>query len=267
MLKKAFLVMLVLLEVNSFAAELPIQEKYKIYIENGEFTVFDFPFKIKKTFSSGFLLSRNAQELKKIKKSSSAINIDPRTGKQIIKKNKSIQIKQGNKSLTFLPKARGSFKIVVWGYEKYPLMFDIQVVDKLSYKKKAKLQYYYKFLDYQTNKKKAISFESDPHEKVIVKLIRSLYNNKVPSGYENVHKPKQFSDEVFSYNLNLNYVGVLYSGEEWYIKNDTNKNIKLYEEMFEKKGVYAIAFENDILNVGATTRMFIIRRTKTGERR
>jgi len=249
--------------LSLWSAELPIASKYKIVIANGDFTVFEFPFKIKKTFSSGFLLAKNAKVIEKLKKENSEIVVDPRNRGRIAKKNKSIQIKQGQKTLTFLPKARGNFKLVVWGYSKYPLMFDITVVEK---EKKKKLQYYYKFLDYSNNQKKEEKFETDPHEKVIVKLIRHMYNKEVPSGYNNVKKTKKFHDDVFSYTLNFSYIGRRYVVEEWLLRNDTNKKIKLYEELFLKQGVYAVAFENDLIGSGKTIRMYIVRATTRKDR-
>lgn len=254
-----------LLAASLWSAELPIANKYKIVIENGEFTVFEFPFKIKKTFSSGFLLANNAKEIEEMKKENTQIVVDPRNrGKRAVKKNKIIQIKQGQKTLTFLPKARGSFKIVVWGYKKYPLMFDITVVKK---EKNKNMQYYYNFLDYSESQKKAESFETDPHEKVIVKLVRHIYNKKFPAGYNNVRKIKKFNDDVFDYTLNFSYIGRRYSVEEWLLQNKLNKKIKLYEELFLKEGVYAVAFENDLVGPGETVRMYIVRETTKGDRR
>lgn len=246
------------------AAELPINTKYSIVIENGEFTVFDFPFTIKKTFSSGFLIEGDAKEIKKLKKEDGKIVIDPRTREQKVIKKKIIQIKQGKKTITFLPKARGSFKLIVWGYEKYPLMFDIKVVDRLQNKKK-ELEYYYKFLDYSESKSKAEKFETDPHEKVIVKLIRSIYNKKVPQGYKSTRYTQEFEDDVLHYVLNFSYIGNRYTVEEWVLQNKTSNDIKLYEEQFTKPNVYAVAFENDLLLKGKSTRLFIVRKTTKGD--
>jgi len=245
------------------AVELPINSKYEISIENGEFTVFDFPFEIKKTFSSGFLLKADSDKIKALKDEESKVVIDPRTKQPVVKKSKIIQIKQGKKTITFLPKARGSFKIIVWGYREYPLMFDIKVIDKLE-NKKSEIQYFYKFLDYATQEKKAQSFETDPHEKIIVKLLRSIYNKKLPSGYENTRYQKEFDDGILHYTLNFSYIGKAYTAEEWLVQNLTGKTLKLYEEQFEKENVYAVAFENDLLQKDATTRLFIIRKSTKG---
>lgn len=262
MVKK--IIVLAVMAVNFlYAVELPISNKYEISIENGEFTVFDFPFKIKKTFSSGFLIKNDSEKIKELKEEDSKVVIDPRTKQPIVKKSKIIQIKQGKKSITFLPKARGSFKIIVWGYKKYPLMFDIKVIDKLE-NKKSEIQYYYKFLDYDAKKDEAKEFETGPHEKVIVKLLRSIYNKKLPSGYENTRYQKEFDDGILHYTLNFSYIGKAYTAEEWLIQNLTGKTLKLYEEQFSKKNVYAVAFENDLLLKDATTRLFIIRKSTKG---
>lgn len=253
---------ILLLAVSSYAIEFPINKKYYIKIENGEFTVFQFPFKIKKTFSSGFLISKDSKEIKKLEEEDKKNILTSDISKlKAPKPNKIIQIKQGNSSLTFLPKAAGTFNIVVWGYKKYPLMFDITVVNSKD-KKKDNIDNYYKFIDYSENKKKAKEFESTSHEKVIVKLMRSIYNKKLPSGYKNKTTAQTFEDNSFAYIKNISYVGNRYTAEEWYIKNKTNKKISLYEEEFLVDGVYAIAFENNLLYPKTQTRMFIVKKTQ-----
>lgn len=250
--------------VSLQAVELPLNTKYQITIENGEFTVFEFPFEIKKTFSSGFLLNKDSDEIKKLKEENSKIVIDPRTKQQVVKKDKIIQIKQGKKSITFLPKARGSFKIVIWGYKEYPLMFDMNVIDKLE-NDENEIQFYYKFLDYSKKEEKAKDFESVPHEKVIVKLLRAIYDKKIPSGYESVRRSQEFEDEVFSYLLNFSYVGKRYTVEEWLIQNKSQETIKLYEEQFIKKNVFGVSFESDLIEPLTTTRLFIVRKSTKGD--
>ena len=260
---KKIITTLLLLVFSATAAELPINNKYEISIENGEFTVFEFPFEIKKTFKSGFLLDKNSEEIQKMKNNDAQISIDPRTNKQTTHKKNIIQIKQGKHSMTFLPRARGTFKLVVWGF-KYPIMFDIKVVDNKG-KNKKDLEYYYKFLDYSNSEKKAEKFETDPHEKIIVKLIRSVYNKKLPSGYKSARFSQEFADKYFNYTLNFSYIGKRYTAEEWLIQNKTNKSISLYEEQFTKENVYAVAFENNIVEAGKTTRMYIVRKTTKGD--
>lgn len=250
--------------VSSYAIEMPINEKYYISIANGNFTVFEFPFKIRKTFSSGFLISKDENEVKKIiqkEKKDTILTADIPNKRKMIKKNKIIQIKQGSKSLTFLPRTRGTFKIIVWGYKKYPIMFNIKVV-----KNNANLDSYYKFSDYSEDKKEVKKFESTSHEKVIVKLIRSIYNKKVPNGYKDKSVAERFEDKVFVYTKNTSYIGDRYMVEEWYIKNKTDKKILLYEEQFLKDGIYAISFENNLLLPKKQTRMFIVKKTNNKER-
>lgn len=261
--KIKFLMFTLLVCSSLYSVELPLDKKYEITIANGEFTVFEFPFDIKKTFSSGFLLNKSSDEIKKIKEKNSQIIIDPRTKKTIPKRNKAIQIKQGKSSITFLPKARGSFKIVIWGYKKYPVMFNIKVDNKD--KKKDELEYYYKFIDYSKSTSKAVKFETDPHEKVIVKLIRSIYQKKLPTGYKNIKYSQTFQDETFTYDMNYAYSGKRYRVEEWMITNNMENKIKLYEELFAKENVYAVAFENDLIKSGETTRVFIVRKETKGD--
>lgn len=256
--------MIIALTASAFSAELPINSKYEISIENGEFTVFEFPFEIKKTFKSGFLLGKGSDEIQKLKDESNKLTIDPRTNKEISKKSNVIQIKQGKHSITFLPKARGSFKLVIWGF-KYPIMFDINVVDTTNKKQKKEMEYYYKFLDYTKDIKKAAKFETDPHEKIIVKLIRATYNKKLPSGYKSARTTQEFADKYFNYTLNFSYIGKKYTSEEWLLENTTDKNITLYEEQFTKDNVFAVAFENNIVDAGKTTRMYIVRKSTKGD--
>ena len=241
------------------ALDLPIQQKYDITIENGAFTVFEFPFTVKKPLTSGFLIDANSTEIKEMNKRNTKVIVDPRTKRQVTKKAKIIQIKQGKKTLTFLPKARGEFQLIVWGYKKFPLMFNIKVMDSLQ-KKDSGFESHYNFLDYSENEKLAKKFEFDPHEKVIVKLIRSIYNKKLPPGYKSTRDARKFSDDIFDYTLNFSFIGKKYVVDEWLLKNKTNQEIKLYEELFLKDGVYAVSFENDISSPHLITRMFLVRK-------
>lgn len=252
------------------ALDMPIMNKQEVYLENGRFTVLEFPFEIKKTINSGFLAESSKSQTKenpeidsvKLPEENKASAKTKAKGKAekgaTGSTGKPVEIKQGKRSLTLLPKMHGTFELVVWGYKKYPMMFTFHVVDNES---EEDTPYYYNFLDYDDDEEKAQTYEKTAHEKVIVQLVRSIYNNKLPTGYKNIGYTQKFTEAggQLSYKLNRSYVGSRYRVDEWLIENRSQeKGIKLYEEMFYSEGVYGISFENDLLKPKEQARMFIV---------
>ena len=266
-MKKIVILLLISALTSLMALDMPILNKQEIYLENGKFTVMEFPFKIKKTINSGFLVELKTAREEEYKGDSDIDSVmlpeDKPTAttkkkKAVITKIKNpIEIKQGQMSLTLLPKKLGSFELIIWGYKKYPIMLTIHVVDIDS---KESTPTYYNFLDYETDKEEAKSFEKTAHEKVIIKLVRAIYNNKLPTGYKSLGYSQDFTNasDVLLYKLNRAYIGNAYRVDEWVIRNIGDESVKLYEEAFYTEGVYGISFENDLLPGHQQTRMFVV---------
>jgi len=252
-------VLLIIFAVFAFALEIPIQEHYKIKIPIGNITILEFPFKIKGIKSTTFMpLFKN--------KTSDILPPPPELKGNYLpppnKKNKKAQVQsvsptkapvvitKGANIITLYPHKFGKFTLIVWGY-KYPIMLDIEVVNNANIR-------YFKFVDYSTKKESAKAFEAVPHEKVIKKLMAYLFNRKTPKGYDSIVGNKRYKLNGFEFVLVRKIVGDRYEGSEWVLKNLTKDTVKLYEQMFYRNGIYAIAIENPILKPGESTRLFIV---------
>lgn len=265
-MKKLFL--LISLIFSLYAEKIPITNSLELTIENKEFTILDFPFTIKNLTASKFIVTNN--EAHKMKKESllndtkvPTVNINnpvvrkrKKKGVAPISNRKSyLNIKKGVNNLTITPKKEGTFELIVWGYKKFPIILHIKVSNNKH------LDNYLKFFSPETEEDKASNFESNPHEKVIQALIKSMYNNHLINGYKmELGNMKPIISYGFKLKLNRSMVGNRYKVEEWYIRNLTNKVVKLYAQMFYQSGIYGVSFENDLLQPYKATRVFIVRK-------
>ncbi|MHC3995639.1 hypothetical protein ACXWTF_12515 [Thiomicrolovo sp. ZZH C-3] len=251
--------------VSASALDMPIHNKQDIYLENGAFTVLEFPFDIKKTVLGGFIGKRKVKEQTTLQKAKDAVT-NKKSGKTAAtppSEPKPVNIKQGTRSLTILPKQVGHFELVVWGYNKYPIMLTFHVAAPDAKGKMAdgnKVENYFNFIDYQIDEQKAETFEQTAHEKVITLLIRAIYNDKLPSGYKRTQYSQLFDkDGDISHRLNRAFIGSRYRVDEYILKNNLQETLRLYEEMFAAENVYAVALENELLKAGEMGRVFIVR--------
>lgn len=224
--------------------DVPINKVVNLNIKIGEFSVVEFPFVVKGTNKATFLphvrkvANGEKTSIKKIMSSSAP---------------DSLVIKRGKNTFTFFPKKYGTLSLVIWGYSKHPIMLNINVVSNDAAQ-------YYKFIDYSQNIEEAGKFESTSHEKVIVKLIKHLFNNKIPSGYHSSFEGREYKLNGLNFVLTNSLIGKNYRADEWIVKNLGINNINLYEEMFYADGIYAISFEATRLKPLEKCRMFIIRK-------
>lgn len=262
------LLVILFFSTSLYSIEIPINVSMHIQAQIGEFTIIEFPFKLKGVQSATFTPKYKIVKVKEttildtvkndvIKKTT----VDPITGqeKEIVTKTSGtkgyITIKKGANTLTFYPKKYGILKLVVWGYN-HPINLKIEV-------SKEGISSYYEVIDYSTKKNESVKFESVPHEEVIVKLIRHLYNHKTPSGYTASNGKHVFSDQNISFVQNVELVGDLYTADEYTVTNNRSEPTVLYEELFSSIGVYGVGIEEPELGIGESTRLFIVHSNDT----
>ena len=264
--------------LNLFALEMPMDSSMSLKAQIGEFTVVEFPFKIKGVQSATFIpkykivkkrhtvttssaLDNATSDVDgKAKKDTDIMSNKPPAEEKVVKsadKKKYISIKKGTNTLTLYPRKYGTLKLIVWGYE-YPINLKIVVA-------KEGITSYYEIIDYTKKKKKVEAFESVPHEKVIVKLIRSMFNHKTPTGYDSETIDAPFSDQNITFTQTSNYIGRSYIAQEFSVTNMRHESIRLYEELFYNEGIYAVALEATDLKYKESTRLFIVKRNDKQE--
>ena len=258
------------------AKDIPISNTMTIYVPLKQFSVIAFPFKITGKKSSSFYTTVKVEKKQKKSNEHSDIKI-PSMDKPLIssrfkdkkgiKKKKErkrskkapIKIDVGNNNVQIYPLATGHIELIIWGYKKYPIMLKIIVDPKLG-------ENYYNFVDYNTKPKSVKKFESDSHEKILAKITKALFLGKSPKGYKKETFYSKFTSDNLEFVLVQGFYGKRYIGEEWIGTNKSDK-IKLYPEMFFNDDIYSVSFENNILNKGESTRIFIVRKyVKTKKR-
>ena len=149
--------------------------------------------------------------------------------------------------------------MVVWGYEKYPIMLKLKFVNA---DKNNMIDKYYRFIGPETKQEQATAFESQPHVDVISRISYALFNKITPKGYRKVVNTQIFTYPELSLKLRLVYtlVGSQYVGEYWEVTNLSNNPIKLHEQNFQEEGVFSVSMLQNNLSAGGTTPMYITRR-------
>jgi len=252
------------------AATLPVVETTKIIIKQGEFSTISFPFEIRHIEKSPFVtkttLPANAKADSVINSeallNASSLPQPTRAKKGKAKpKNKNIQMKQGKNKISIFPYKLGSTELIVYGHDSIDMHIHLIV------RKDAGADHF-AFKNYRKNNKekieKANRFEMASHEKAISKLIKYVYNNKVPDGYSQARMSKTYNRKGLRFRLHKKVVGEKYQVNEWILKNTAKGRVTLYEEMFYIDGVYAITFDNNVLNKGESTRMLVVQKRDKG---
>jgi len=263
-MKKVFLMILGVAS-SLFAVNLPIAPTTEIVVARGQWSTISFPFEIKHIEKSPFVTKAVVPEnapADAVVNSEALLNASslPQPVKKGKKKAqegpKNIVMKRTKKSIEIYPYKYGSTQLVVYGY-KQPMHVNIIV------KKKAGADHF-TFVDYGKKNRyveeKADRFEMVSHEKVISKLIKYAYNNKVPPGYTQSRLSRSYSRNGMRFKLHKKIVGDRYQLNEWIVKNTAKGTVTLYEEMFYIDGIYAIAFDNNRLKHGESTRMFVVQK-------
>lgn len=275
------LVLLVFSVYSLFAKEYPLERTIDIKVQNNTTTILEMPFIIKdKTFDKFRRAvdekkdsSINDLDLPSLKKEVREID-----GKKVIvtKKDDNVQPVSGGTPMVvnvsssgniveLKPNQEGVTKIVLWGYEHYPVMINIEVINTMIEKND-----YYKFLDYKAPKDEVIKFEAQKHETIIRKLIKSAYLNETPNGYKKTIVNEVEENEKYKMVFNQVYLGNKYGLKSYEFINTSGNELVLKNRMFYKEGsVFAVSIEKlankdkeIILKPKELTRIFVVFKLK-----
>lgn len=255
-----------------FAKDIPMVQEIEIDIPIKKFSVIEFPFVVKEKKFSSFVYKKIVKKKKDIKEKIATPKLDIEVPKKfsdlnkkysskfkkavgIKTKSKQFKVSWGKNVAQIFPKHIGHTQLIVWGYESYPMLVTINVVDK-----DAKSDRYIKFIDYK-KEKVASSLKSFNHEKICSKLISYLYKNKTPKGYKLSTSDENYTVEDYQLSLIKSISNKKYTALEYKIINTSDEKLLLNEPMFassDKNIVYAVSIENRELNSKEATRLFIV---------
>lgn len=255
------------------AKDVPLVKQITFQIPLKEFSIIEFPFEIKShdfspfvslasnnNTSNGTLISRNDNTdeyaLPSSDKTQQAQKPGTPPAPPINSAKKPIEWQKGKNFFKFYPRKAGETQLVVFGYEKFPIIINLKVVEDKEHADDRLL----KFIDMNEHKEVAQKFESSTHDKVVINITKALYANEPIKGYEVATKQREFIDGSLRFRLIKAYQGKLYSGVEYLVTNLGAENIALDAEIFKaQKGIYGITFTHDILEPNSQTRLFIIK--------
>jgi len=274
-----------ILSSSLYAIEIPIVQNLEVTIPLKELSVIEFPFEVKVKNFTPFVYKKKKTIQKDVEKK----DFDPlkdsvklpqvkdltplsniRNMRDIKKKitanknavvntlkgkSKKFSVSWGKNFVQFLPKKEGSTQLIVWGYEKFPIIIKIIISND-----KELSNSYIKFVDYEADNKKITkkSLKNTSHEKVCSRLIKSLYNHKVPSGYKTVIKVQEYNSKSLEVSFVKSIVGKYYTASEYRVLNIADTALSLNEPMFSTANNYAISIENRDLKENEATRMFVV---------
>lgn len=275
-----------------FAKELPIVREITLLMPLKEFTVVEFPFEIKAHDFTPFITTdkstpslslpalpplgsgdqtkfapptlNDANKMANGEMPSSAAKQGSPSNTQSNGSSspKPVDWSKGKNFFKFYPKKIGETQLIVFGYEKFPIVLNLKVTQN----KEDVADSIYRFIDYEKNKEVATKFESTYHDKVVVNLTKALYNNEPPKGYEIISLQKEYISNPLRFRLIKEYQGKTYSGVEYLVINEGTTNITLDWEMFKnQKGIYGVTFNKDILLPNENARLFIIKQRGNDE--
>jgi len=283
----SLLFMAVTIGVTVSAKDVPVLKTMTIEIPQGEYSILKFPFKI-----TNLQLGEFKGHVKKKRKPAivlpdngvKRINISKKTGENNPKVKNSmtniLNLKRVDNILTFRPKIKGSIEIIVWGNKDFPMVLKVNVVQKSHGDTDIN------FVQTVDSRQEVIKFESNPHEKVIERIMKYLYNpivNKKPRGYEEVVRKDIYDVAIEDENnivvarvrasLVKESIGKRYVGQVWNVNivpEFENRNetvtipdgfyLTLYPEMFDAPGVFAVSLETYRITKKHGTRVMVVRR-------
>lgn len=275
------LVLLAFSVYGLFAKEYPLERTIDIKVQNNTTTILEMPFIIKdKTFDKFRRTvdekrepTINDVEVPTLKKEIREID-----GKKVIVSKKEdsvppvsggtpmvVNVSSSGNIVELKPNQEGITKIVLWGYEHYPVMINIEVVNTMIEKND-----YYKFIDYKAPKDEVVKFEAQKHETIIRKLVKSAYLNETPNGYKKTIVNEIEENEKYKMILNQVYLGNKYGLKAYDFINISGSDLILKNRMFYKEGsVYAVSIEKlanknkeIILKPKELTRIFVVFKLK-----
>jgi len=238
----------------SYAMKVPIERVMHVVLPIGVPSILSFPFNIEAVKATSFIYKvKIKDQLNALEPFGSDNNTTKHKSRFVLSSQRPIIISRTKRTIIITPKKEGRMSLIIWGY-KYPIIIDIKtrLLSTRGYDR------YITFLDYSQNRNAAAKFEDTSHEKIIVDLIRGIYNNRIPEGYSYRVGTLDYVTNGLELIQVKSYIGNAYKVEEWIVKNLTNKDIVLYPQMFYTKGIYAISFENNLLKKHSSVRMFIV---------
>lgn len=249
------LVLIVFSICLSFGKDMPIQQKLELKIPLKQSYVLEFPFKIdvKKTPFYGIKTQEKKEIIPKIVKP----DIDGNVQVAIDKKTdepKSFTLSSSENIIELFARKEGYTEVIVWGYSEFPIMIRIVAEENIEVEDR-----YLRFIDYKTETKKAKEYESGPHEKVLIRLLKSLHDDKLPTGFKLEVENITYENDGLYYQLDKRITGYDYVAEMWVIQNLGKELVTLYDEMFAENNIYLVSIENTKIKEGEATRLFIIR--------
>jgi len=109
------------------------------------------------------------------------------------------------------------------------------------------------------------SLMTSDYEETIKQIIFSLASEIPLAGYIPIH-PKSDEETLQGLSAKKVYViqGLTVQGEKYEIKNTSQQDLDLSEEMFYEEGIIAVSLDKFRLRPNETCRLFIVRRVKDG---
>lgn len=263
-----------------YALNVPLIKVISINIPKSNYSVVEFPFKIKDLQINSFVASVKKKisvkdqapiGTKKPVLNFSKSNNAGASSKPVIKKVNYLNMTKGVNVLTFKPNTYGYSQMVVWGYKPYPIILTIHVV------KQNKGYQFFKFVPVIQNSNRVQEFESMPHEKIIASIVKYLYARNInpkPPGYYDAVAHQTYTVDIYKHgnvvghlvsNLRWETIGRNYIGQVWLVNVIPNKNynkpiyVRLYSKMFAAKGIYAVSINRYTISPGRGTEVMIVR--------
>ena len=277
------ILVLLVFNVFLFGKDFPLERTIDVKINNNTTTVLEFPFIIKdKSFDKfrRIVDPSNENDTNKIDVPAMKKEIREIDGKKVVVSTKDnsnqqnintkpmiINISANGNIVELKPNQEGITKIILWGYDYYPVMVNIEVVNNDNSNDNND---YFRFLDYKTPKDEVVKFEAQKHETIIRKLIKSGYLNEVPDGYKKTVMNEVEDNDKFKMVLNEVYVVNRYGLKIYDFTNKSSSDLVIKDRMFYKEGmVFAVSIEKlsnsereVILKPNELTRVFMVFKNK-----
>lgn len=269
------ILVLLVFNIVLFAKDYPLERSLNIKIQNNTTTILEFPFIIKdKTFDKFRKIVDSTNSIPAIEVPKMKTEVKEIDGKKVIVSKKDdtpknsllpmiVNVSSNGNIVELKPNQEGITKIILWGYEHYPIMVNIEVT---SDENLVEQNDYYRFLDYLAPKDEVVKFEAQKHETIIRKLIKKGYLKETPDGYKKTVLNEIEDDEKYKMILNEVYLGNKYGLKVYDFVNKSSSDLIIKNKMFYKQGlVYAVSIEKlsntnkeVILKPNEITRIFIV---------
>lgn len=251
---------LLVFSVSIYAQVIPIRESVDFVIPTKKTINFEFPFKISVISSPFYSSEKIEKEIEEPQIVTPNINgeIRIKNKKNIVQKPTahSFTFKSSDNIISIFAKKEGTTELTVWGYDEHPILLNIIVSDDDT---SAEGDRFFKFEDYKVKVEEAKKFESNPHERVLEKLLKALYSDETPKGYKVQYESSTYTKGGLRHKLEKSLIGNQYLGEVWSVENTDSSNVILYEELYASDKIYLVSIEANELEANEISRVFIVR--------